>query len=74
MLGLTEEEAMEKKCCGPAECGTVRVIRYSDIDKVRYRTCDGSMCAAWRWVPAHRPEMCNGNEKPRGYCGLAGPC
>ena len=36
---MTEDQAIQKRCCGPENCGNL------DSDGVRW--CNGSVCMAW---------------------------
>lgn len=75
---LTEDEARNRACCGPEQCG-----KY-DPD-VSLRLCIGSACMAWRWnssvwnkntdawlQPGERHENFEIRLNGFGHCGLAG--
>lgn len=67
---LTEEQATEKRCCGPDGCGFVRVSTGLPTI-VRY--CIASQCMAWRQaVPLQGVTAMEVAAERKGYCGLAG--
>lgn len=55
----TENDAKDKRCCGPESCG-------AGTNKGRF--CIGSACMAWLWEFDGDPASHGGE---RGYCGLA---
>jgi hypothetical protein len=66
---MTEEEA-KKKWCPQSRVGFPKssLNRFSDGDFPQSSNCIGSNCMAWRYFPNNVPR----DEKPHGYCGLAG--
>ena len=61
----TEDEAKEKDCCGPPQCG--RWEKQSEIQTRGSWRCIGSLCMAWWWG-----ELPHADDLPEGFCGLAG--
>ncbi len=77
---MTEEEAKQKRCCGPEGLG----IPYGSVEVCHddatplvfapIRWCIGSECMAWRTRPAGVKSVKHPDgEDTTGFCGLAGP-
>lgn len=65
---LTEEEARQRRCCGPHGCGEAR-------GESKPRFCIATQCMAWQWVdPKNDDALINeaAHGRPYGFCGLAG--
>jgi hypothetical protein len=79
-MSVTEEQAKEKRCCGPEGCGGSLYLHKSKSDE---RWCIGSLCMAWRHVGQigigpngeRRNDNLDGLTRWTnvGRCGLAGP-
>lgn len=65
---LTEEEAGQRQC---RVSGNARVEATKDTNvvHVHFAKCAGGECMHWRWFSIPRQE---GDEQPKGFCGLAG--
>lgn len=77
---LTEEEARERRCCGPQNCGDTRGSQRVEASATTpvmnspLRYCITSACMAWRFgmlttIESGPPPW---KVTPLGYCGIAG--
>lgn len=79
---MTEQEAGQKRCCGPEGCGVLGNPDYEGGPSSRW--CIGSACMAWRWELTDRGWRVLQTKgldallqeaapnKLQGHCGLAG--
>jgi len=80
---MTEDEARQKRCCGPEGCGYPNgldtVLAAESTIEIPTRYCIASECMAWRcsevWTGKEEadghPMDTTKDSNTHGYCGLA---
>lgn len=68
---MTEDQALQTRCCGPNGCGKV-ADDGSGSPMNQIRLCIGRRCMAWRWEHIDMGATSWIISDTDGFCGLAG--